>query len=126
MAKKSTSIEIQRRVEQIKIWLLDGHSRAQMVHDGSNKWDVSERQVDDYYAEAKKQINDEYKPQRHLELQKHIARRERFLELAMKGRKKDIWLALKIDDSLAKLKGLLVENLIVPMESKRVEIVDQK
>jgi hypothetical protein len=127
VSKKASAIEIQRRVEAIKIQLLDGWSRGEIVRDGSKKWNVCERQIDDYYATAKKQINEEYKPHRHLELQKHIARRERFLELVMRKKKtRDLWLALKIDDSLAKLKGLMVDNVLVPMESKRLEIVDEK
>lgn len=127
MGKQASAIEIQRRVEAIKILLLDGKSRGEIVREGSKKWNVSERQIDDYYATAKKQINEEYKPMRHLELQKHIARRERFLELVMRKKKsRDLWLALKIDDSLAKLKGLMVDNVLVPMESKKLKIEFEK
>lgn len=126
IAKKSNAVEIQRRIETIKIQLVDAKPYGTILHDGSRKWDISERQVADYIKNAKEQINTEFKPQRHMELQKHIARRERFLNLTMKPKKKDISLALRIDDSLARLKGLMVDNMLVPFEGKRLEIVDDK
>jgi hypothetical protein len=56
MAKKSTKDEIQNRVDVVYKLILDAHSSAQIVQYGSKTWEVSERQVRDYLAEARKLI----------------------------------------------------------------------
>lgn len=54
MAKKSTKDEIQNRVNVVYGLLLRAHSHHQIVQYGSETWGVSERQVRDYLAEARK------------------------------------------------------------------------
>jgi hypothetical protein len=54
MARKSTKDEIQNRVNEVYGLLLRAHSHNQIVQYGSEKWGITERQVRDYLAEARK------------------------------------------------------------------------
>jgi hypothetical protein len=54
MARKSTKDEIQNRVNEVYGLLLRAWNHNQIVQYGSEKWGVSERQVRDYLAEARK------------------------------------------------------------------------
>jgi hypothetical protein len=54
MARKSTKDEIQSRVNEVYGLLLRAWNHNQIVQYGSEKWGVSERQVRDYLAEARK------------------------------------------------------------------------
>ena len=56
MARKSTKDEIQNRVNEVYGLLLRAWNHNQIVQYGSEKWGVSERQVRDYLAEARKLI----------------------------------------------------------------------
>ncbi len=57
MAKKSTNYEIIRRVKLVIDLILDGLSRYEIVQYGSEKWKITNRQVDDYIAYATKRID---------------------------------------------------------------------
>jgi len=54
MARKSSKDEIQNRVNEVYGLFLRAWSHNQIVQHGSEKWGVSERQVRDYMAEARK------------------------------------------------------------------------
>jgi hypothetical protein len=54
MARKSTKDEIQNRVNEVYGLLLRAWNHNQIVQYGSEKWGISERQVRDYLAEARK------------------------------------------------------------------------
>jgi hypothetical protein len=54
MAHKSTKDEIQNRVNEVYGLLLRAWNHNQIVQYGSEKWGISERQVRDYLAEARK------------------------------------------------------------------------
>jgi len=54
VARKSTKDEIQNRVNEIYGLLLRAWNHNQIVQYGSEKWGVSDRQVRDYLAEARK------------------------------------------------------------------------
>lgn len=53
MARKSTNVEIDERVNIVYRLLLAANSRYQIVQEGSKLWNVSDRQVDDYIARAR-------------------------------------------------------------------------
>lgn len=53
MAKKSTNVEIDERVNAVYDLLLRAHSRHQIVQHAANTWQVSPRQADDYIARAR-------------------------------------------------------------------------
>jgi hypothetical protein len=54
VARKSTKDEIQNRVNEVYGLLLRAWNHNQIVQYGSEKWGISERQVRDYLAEARK------------------------------------------------------------------------
>ncbi len=51
---KATDAEIASRVAKIHKFIVAGASRATIVQYGSTQWSISDRQVDDYIASAKK------------------------------------------------------------------------
>lgn len=51
MAIKSTKAQIEQRLKEVQELLLDGRTRSFIVQYGS-KWQVSDRQIDDYIAQA--------------------------------------------------------------------------
>ena len=53
MAKKSTNVEIDERVNTVYDLLLRAHSRTQIVRYAAETWNVSERQADLYMTRAR-------------------------------------------------------------------------
>ena len=74
MGRKSTKEEILNRVNVVYGLLLRAHSTHQIVQYGSEKWGVSERQVRDYLAEARKLMALDAEIERPQWLQAAIAR----------------------------------------------------
>ena len=120
---KSTKVEIQRRVEEVKLLIVKGYSRHAIVQHCSETYRIGIRGADKYIAQASEQIEKEFKPKAEKELYKHLARREYLFTKAIK--KNDFHLALKVDDSNAKLKGLLIDQQLVVPEGKTLVIVDE-
>lgn len=67
MAEKSTDAEIELRIATIYEMVVKGASRKYIVRYGSETWNVSSRQIDDYlkrvYEDIKEAYGDEYKEQ---------------------------------------------------------------
>ena len=104
MSKKSTKYEKDERVEEVRKMMLYGTSRDEIIRYAKDKWQVSERTVDYYIAEAR-------------EINGHILRESQSeaLALAIEHRKlsrseaherKDYRLEFKIAKDEAKLMGL--------------------
>lgn len=53
--KRSTDAEFDRRCTEVQAWILDGHTRHEIIRLGSH-WKVSSRQIDDYLAGARDKI----------------------------------------------------------------------
>jgi cell fate (sporulation/competence/biofilm development) regulator YmcA (YheA/YmcA/DUF963 family) len=53
MAKKSTNIEIDERINTVYKLLLEGNSRTQILQYGADTWDLKERQVEEYIKRAR-------------------------------------------------------------------------
>lgn len=53
MAKKSTNVEIDERVNAVYDLLLRAHSRTQIVRHCSETWNVGERQAENYISRAR-------------------------------------------------------------------------
>lgn len=53
MAKKSTNVEIDERVNVVYDLLLRAYSRTQIVRHCSESWNVGERQAENYIARAR-------------------------------------------------------------------------
>ena len=58
--EKSTNAEIELRVSVIYDMIIKGCSRKEIVQFGSNKWSITNRQVDDYIAKANDDIKEVY------------------------------------------------------------------
>ena len=53
MAKKSTNIEIDERINTVYKLLLEGNSRTQILQYGADTWDLKERQMEEYIKRAR-------------------------------------------------------------------------
>ena len=53
MAKKSTNIEIDERINTVYKLLLEGNSRTQILQYGADTWDLKDRQVEEYINRAR-------------------------------------------------------------------------
>ena len=53
MAKKSTNIEIDERINTVYKLLLEGNSRTQILQYGADTWDLKDRQVEEYIKRAR-------------------------------------------------------------------------
>ena len=53
MAKKSTNIEIDERINTVYKLLLEGNSRTQTLQYGADTWDLKDRQVEEYIKRAR-------------------------------------------------------------------------
>ena len=54
MAKKGTNVEVDGRVNAVYDLLLQAYNRTQIVRHCAEKWDISERQAENYIARARK------------------------------------------------------------------------
>jgi hypothetical protein len=61
---KSTNAEIEQRVQTVLAWLLEGARTSIIVHNGSQKWNVDERQIKEYIARATQLIQAEAQERR--------------------------------------------------------------
>lgn len=59
MAKKSSRIEVARRIEQIAQLMVDGYTTTKIRRYSSQKWSLSARQTDVYIKRARLQIEEE-------------------------------------------------------------------
>ena len=53
MAKKSTNIEIDERINTVYKLLLEGNSRTQILQYGADTWDLKDRQIEEYIKRAR-------------------------------------------------------------------------
>jgi hypothetical protein len=120
--KKSNKVEIRRRIEEVKLMLVEGYSRSEIVQFCSKDYRLGARGIDKYISKAFEEISLEFKPKAEKELVRHLARREYLFKKAIN--KNDLHLALKVDDSAAKLKGLLIDQAVVVPEGKTLRIID--
>jgi hypothetical protein len=120
---KPTEAEYQKRIEIIKLAIIDGKTRYMLLQYAAKNWGIKDRALDGLIARASKEIEDDYAPTKKRELGKHIARREQLFSKAKE--KEDYRLALAVDDSTAKLKGLMVEHAFDIPPGKKLVIEDE-
>ena len=53
MAAKATNVEIDGRINAVYKLLLEGNSRTQILQYGSETWNISDRQVEEYIKRAR-------------------------------------------------------------------------
>jgi hypothetical protein len=75
LTKKATKHVISTRVAYVRKLLLKGYSRGEIVQEGSKKWRITERQVDDYLARAQTDLKEEAKRHREEAFAEHLAAR---------------------------------------------------
>ena len=129
MAEKSDKQQVDERVLEISRQMLRGYSNKKICQNMSIKWNVSERQVNRYVAEAYSMWHEEYKKRLKAGLDYHMAIRIKLYEEAYKGKTikitkltkgqmvttestedQDFRLCLEIAKDIAKLEGLYVEK----------------
>lgn len=59
MAHKSTKLESHLKVQEIYGRLTSGQSRTRILHDCSEQWGCSQRQIETYLARARQMIEDD-------------------------------------------------------------------
>ncbi len=101
MARKSTKDEIQNRVNEIYGLLLRAWNHNQIVQYGSEKWGVSDRQVRDYLAEARKLLALDAEIERPQWLEAALARLQDYERIARENGQ--IGLAMAAVEKQAKL-----------------------
>lgn len=101
MARKSTKDEILDRVNTVYNLLLRANSHHQIVQYGSETWGVSERQVRDYLAEARKLMALDSEIERPQWLQAAVARLQDYEREARE--KGNLGIAIKALEDQAKL-----------------------
>lgn len=101
MAKKADNATINHRVEVVLTLMLQGWRSTSIVQSLSPKWDMTERQIGNYIAKARKLIDEEAEKRRENAFNDHIEAR-----LELYRTTKDERLKLEILKDLDKLLGL--------------------
>ena len=112
---KPTAYEKESRVEAAKLMLLSGLSRAQIVQNLTKRYDVKDRTIDNYLAEAREVLQAELETIRPYALAEHIAHR-RGLRAQLRHNK-DYMGELKAAQDEAKLLGLYVDRTEITGEN---------
>lgn len=101
---KSNIDTVNQRVVETSDMLIEGKSRASIIHYGSDVWNVGERQIDKYIAKAREVIKDEVVRNLEFDFAKAIKRYEDLYKKALE--EKDYRLALSVNKEIASLQGL--------------------
>lgn len=101
MAKKSTNVEIDERVNAVYDLLLKAYSRTQIVRYCSDHWNVGERQAENYMARARQLMQLDAELERPQWLAAAIARLSEYERRA--GESNQLSVALKALEDQAKL-----------------------
>lgn len=101
MAKKSTNVEIDERVNTVYDLLLRAHSRTQILRYASETWDVSERQAELYMSRARQLMQLDAELERPQWLAAAIARLQDYERQARE--KGNLGIAIKALEDQAKL-----------------------
>ena len=101
MAKKSTNLEIQDRVNTIYQLLIKSWSRFDILQYAATEWDLSSRQTDEYIARARKLIEADSEIARPQWLAAAVRRLAEYEKRA--GRDDQVQTAIKALETQAKL-----------------------
>jgi hypothetical protein len=83
---KSTTIEIEKRVNQVYEMLLDGYSRFDIVQYCAKNYNVQPRQADYYIAEANREMKENVNIDREFEYKLAVKRGEHLFNLMYAGK----------------------------------------
>lgn len=101
MAKKSTNVEIDARVNEVYDLLLKAYSRTQILRYAAENWDVAERTAETYMARARQLMQLDAELERPQWLAAAIARLQEYERRA--ADRNQIAVALKALEDQAKL-----------------------
>lgn len=105
MAKRSTAAQVEQRLTQVTGFLLSGVSRSDILQFASkSKWGVTERQVDNYIADATQRIKDSATLDKEYLLARSISRLDSLYKKAVTD--KDTRAALAVEAKIIELFGL--------------------
>jgi hypothetical protein len=123
---KSSSAEVETRINKVFDLLIAGASRSQVIQFASDKakWDVTDRQIDTYIAEANKRLIEVGKTHRETELGRAIARLNNLYFLSITVQNFNV--ALGVQKEINKLLGLTLEESLVQRIAALEEVTKAK
>lgn len=107
--KKSTHIEVEKRIRIIQEWILEGYATTDIITQLTITYQITQRQAYNYIKKAFDSFKE--KNQHTIDQKKgyHIALRQKMLkELQEKKTPEGTRTALRIADSMARIEGLMV------------------
>lgn len=118
--RRFTDAEIENATDVVYEMILNGYSSREIKRYLSERYDISDRTGDRYIQRASDKIKEEGAKKRESSLEKHIVRRERLYQKAIKNG--DSKLALQILGDLAKVEGIYTDGSTVNIESKEKKL----
>lgn len=115
---KADKNTINLRVSIVAKHLIEGKSRAEIMHLSATNWNVRKRQTDKYIAKARELISNENKKNVRYDYGKALKRYELLYSKAME--EKDYRLALSVNKEISQLQGL---NKIEVEHSGSIEFI---
>jgi len=101
---RSTKVEKNFRVDTVYKLLSEGNSRGQILQFAANQWNVSDRQVDTYIAEARDKLLADCELERPAWVAEALQRLRTYEQAAYKSRQNQV--AINAVQAQAKLIGL--------------------
>jgi len=101
---RSTKVEKNFRVDTVYKLLSEGNSRGQILQFAANQWNVSDRQVDTYIAEARDKLLADCELERPAWVAEALQRLRTYEQAAYKSRQNQV--AINAVQAAAKLIGL--------------------
>ena len=100
MAGKANKLQAHQRLQQIKTWLLEYRSSAEIIRLGSESWNIGSRQIEKYIKKALDELADTFGSDD--DLHHHFALRSNLYRMAIA--KGQIKTALQVLQDMANLK----------------------
>ena len=101
---RSTKVEKNFRVDTVYKLLSEGNSRGQIIQFAANQWNVSDRQVDTYIAEARDKLLADAEMERPAWVAEALQRLRTYEQAAYKNKQNQV--AINAVQAQAKLIGL--------------------
>ncbi len=101
---RSTKVEKNFRVDTVYKLLSEGNSRGQIIQFGTSQWNVSDRQVDTYIADAREKLLADAEMERPAWVAEALQRLRTYEQAAYKSRQNQV--AINAVQAQAKLIGL--------------------
>lgn len=106
--RKSNRLEAAERASFVKRLFLQSKERSEIVRICSQKWGISERQIVNYMAKARRDIQKEFHKRDALSLTWHIKARQNIIDKCIEANQPHA--ALSALQDIAKLQGLYIDK----------------